>query len=73
MTPAERAMPTVTVVEVEGYGWLVALPGERKRLCADKAEALEVIDHEASGSAVRWIDAERPAVVLSAGAQTNAD
>ena len=50
-------MPTINATWMTGYGWVIVLPDGRERICIDRAEALRVIDRDASGSAIRWIGA----------------
>lgn len=70
MTPSEHTMPIIVATELEGYGWMVKLPGDRQRQCKTKDEARTVIDSEAPGSAIRWVDAPPNGRRMSAMQQT---
>jgi hypothetical protein len=55
MTPAPRTMPVVTATWIDGSGWIVKLPGDRTRICPDRAEVLRICDREASGASIHWL------------------
>lgn len=54
MTPSLRSMPTIVAVWRPGYGWVMAMPGDREVIAVDRAEAVQIIAREAPGSAIRW-------------------
>lgn len=58
MQPASRTMPTITAAWHAGYGWVVALPGDRERICVDRAEVIALVEGEACGASIRWIGSD---------------
>lgn len=64
-------MPVIEARWDDGY-WVVTLPGNRERVCADQAEVVTVVAREAPYSSLRYVfdPASRPAVDPSSRRQT---
>lgn len=58
---AERRMPIVDAVEVEG-GYLISMPDGQAVIAVDKADALDLVKRHACGATVRFSDPEPVAV-----------